>query len=335
MLSASHLEIREEDKQLLEVKNLKKYFKETNFLGRIVKVTKAVDGVSFIVERGEKFCIVGESGSGKTTLARIIAGLLDYDEGDILLDGISYREMMKGRMKEFRRKVQIVFQDPYSAINPRKSVREFLERPLKLHGISYAREDLLRILESVGLSPAEDFLNRMPWELSGGQRQRLFIARAVSLGPELLVADEPVSMLDVTVKAQILSLLNKLHKEKGMSVVLISHDMNTVNAFCDRVAVMYLGKFVEIGRASEVYSSPLHPYTELLVKSALIPDPAKRGKIELPEREDASSSVPQSGCRFHPRCLYSFDKCRTEEPPLVEILPGRYSACHLGRRRGE
>ncbi|MGB9785333.1 MAG: ABC transporter ATP-binding protein [Fervidicoccaceae archaeon] len=330
MRSALNIEQGLREGPLLEVRGLKKYFRETSFLGKVVKVTKAVDGVSFSVGRREKFCIVGESGSGKTTLARIIAGLLDYDEGELTLNGVSYRELLGKDRKAFRRRVQIIFQDPYSAINPRKSVKEFLERPMKLHGIEHTREDLLDLLESVGLTPAEEMINRMPWELSGGQRQRLFIARAISLNPELLVADEPVSMLDVTVRAQILSLLNKLYSTRGMSMILISHDMLTVNAFCDRVAVMYLGKLVEIGKAQEVYSHPVHPYSELLVRSAIKPDPSYRNKLELPEREE-DPSVPQRGCRFRNRCIYAVQQCAEEEPQLVEVSPGRYSACHVRR----
>lgn len=331
MESALSIEQTGKEIPLLEARGLKKYFKESSFLGRVVKVTKAVDGVSFYIGRKEKFCIVGESGSGKTTLARIIAGLLDYDEGELFLDGVNYKELLSKNKKEFRRRVQIIFQDPYSSINPRKSVQEFLERPLKLHGIPHNKKDLLDLLESVGLTPAEEIINRMPSELSGGQRQRLFIARAISLNPELLVADEPVSMLDVTVRAQILSLLNKLYKERGMSVVLISHDMLTVKTFCDRVAVMYLGKFVEVGNAQNVYDFPVHPYSELLVKSTLKPDPDIRKGIELPEREE-TISIPSNGCRFQPRCIYAIDKCALEEPQLIELYPGRYCACHV---RGE
>ena len=317
-----------EEYPLVEAKKLKKYFRETSLLGKVIKTTKAVDDVSFSIGRREKFCIVGESGSGKTTLARILAGLLDYDEGELFLDGERYKDLLEKDRKGFRRKVQIIFQDPYSSINPRKSVREFLERPLKLHGISFSRSDLLNILESVGLSPAEEIMNRMPWELSGGQRQRLFIARAISLNPELLVADEPVSMLDVTVRAQILSLMNRLYEDRGMSIVLISHDMPTVNAFCDRVAVMYLGKFVEVGRARDVYSSPIHPYSELLVKSTLKPDPGIRGKVDLPEKEELGS-IPATGCRFQPRCIYSVQRCALEEPILREVSQGRSVACHV------
>ncbi|NAY89438.1 MAG: ATP-binding cassette domain-containing protein [Desulfurococcales archaeon] len=317
-----------EEYPLVEAKKLKKYFRETSLLGKVIKTTKAVDDVSFSIGRREKFCIVGESGSGKTTLARILAGLLDYDEGELFLDGERYKDLLEKDRKGFRRKVQIIFQDPYSSINPRKSVREFLERPLKLHGISFSRSDLLNILESVGLSPAEEIMNRMPWELSGGQRQRLFIARAISLNPELLVADEPVSMLDVTVRAQILSLMNRLYEDRGMSIVLISHDMLTVNAFCDRVAVMYLGKFVEVGKARDVYSSPIHPYSELLVKSTLKPDPGIKGKVDLPEKEELGS-VPAAGCRFQPRCIYSVQRCALEEPILREVSQGRSVACHV------
>jgi len=317
-----------EEYPLVEAKKLKKYFRETSLLGKVIKTTKAVDDVSFSIGRREKFCIVGESGSGKTTLARILAGLLDYDEGELFLDGERYKDLLEKDRKGFRRKVQIIFQDPYSSINPRKSVREFLERPLKLHGISFSRSDLLNILESVGLSPAEEIMNRMPWELSGGQRQRLFIARAISLNPELLIADEPVSMLDVTVRAQILSLMNRLYEDRGMSIVLISHDMLTVNAFCDRVAVMYLGKFVEVGKARDVYSSPIHPYSELLVKSTLKPDPGIRGKVDLPEKEELGS-VPAAGCRFQPRCIYSVQRCALEEPILREVSQWRSVACHV------
>jgi len=317
-----------EEYPLVEAKKLKKYFRETSLLGKVIKTTKAVDDVSFFIGRREKFCIVGESGSGKTTLARILAGLLDYDEGELFLDGERYKDLLEKDRKGFRRKVQIIFQDPYSSINPRKSVREFLERPLKLHGISFSRSDLLNILESVGLSPAEEIMNRMPWELSGGQRQRLFIARAISLNPELLIADEPVSMLDVTVRAQILSLMNRLYEDRGMSIVLISHDMLTVNVFCDRVAVMYLGKFVEVGRARDVYSSPIHPYSELLVKSTLKPDPGIRGKVDLPEKEELGS-IPATGCRFQPRCIYSVQRCALEEPILREVSQGRSVACHV------
>jgi oligopeptide/dipeptide ABC transporter ATP-binding protein len=322
---------------LLQVENVHKYFPTSFSIFRKAKhFVRAVDGVTFEVKRGERFCIVGETGSGKTTLARIIAGLIKPDSGEIYIEGTAYSYLYKTRPKEIHRRVQIIFQDPYSALNPKKNIRYILERPLKIHKIPYNDDDLKHLLELVGLSPAKAFLEKLPSQLSGGQRQRILIARALALRPEIIVADEPVSMLDASAKVHVLELLNDLRKKFNITYVMITHEMGVAYYFCDRIAVMYLGKLMELGSSKDIFSNPTHPYTQLLLTSTLPSDPSAPNILSSLEdlREPPSFASPSRGCRFSSRCKWAVDKCFQLEPRLVEVNPGHYVACPV-RTKGE
>ncbi len=303
---------------ILKLENLKKYFK----VGR--RVIKAVDGVSLEVERGETLGIIGESGCGKTTLGRMIVRLIEPTDGKIIFDGIDVTSMSQREFRPFRRRVQIVFQDPYSSLNPRMTVREILSRPMKVFGRRDVEERVLGILKEVGLR--EEHAGRYPHEFSGGQRQRIAIARALVVDPELVVLDEPTSALDVSVQAQILNLLKDLKEKRNMTYIFISHDLSVIRYMSDRVAVMYLGKIVELAPADELFENPLHPYTRLLMRSIPEPDPSVKNIIGLSVPE---ITIPEVGCRYHPRCSEKMRKCETEEPPIVEVSPGHFVRCFL------
>jgi len=317
---------------LLKVENVRKYFPLSPSLFRKTKYfVKAVDGVTFYVNRSERFCIVGESGSGKTTLARIIAGLLVPDSGEIYIDGLAYSSLYKKGSKEIYRRVQMIFQDPYSALNPRKKIRDILERPFKIHRIPYNEEELKQLLKLVGLSPPGEFLEKYPSQLSGGQRQRILIARALTLKPDIIVADEPVAMLDTTAKAQILELLNNLRSEHSLTYIMITHEMGVAYSFCDRIAIMYLGKIMEIGNKEDIFSRPAHPYTQLLLSSTLFPETSSSRILDNLEdlgEPPSLASIPK-GCRFSSRCRWALNKCFLQEPKLVRIGPEHYVACHV------
>jgi len=321
---------------ILRLHEIKKWFPlSTSLFLKPKKFIKAVDGVSLDVVRGEKLCIVGESGSGKTTLGKIIAGIIKFDSGEIYLGNYRYTELYKNNKKYIYEHVQMIFQDPYSSLNPRKTIRKILERPFKVHGKPVNEKILKELLEMVGLSPPNAFLDKFPSQLSGGQRQRVVIARALALHPEIIVADEPVSMLDATVKIQILKLLEDLHKDYNITIIMISHEIPLVVSFCDRVAVMYLGKIMEIGPVDLVIKKPNHPYTLLLLHSVLLPDPDTPTYYmneSLYERFNvltAASSIVSKGCRFYPRCPFAVDECREIEPQLIEVSKNRYSACPI------
>ncbi|MCS6770274.1 MAG: ABC transporter ATP-binding protein [Candidatus Caldarchaeum sp.] len=317
---------------LLKVEDVFKLFPvRPDIFGRAKKFVHAVDGVSFSVEEGEIFGVIGESGCGKTTLARLIVGLIDYDRGSIKIKGEEVSEVKRLDVERFRRTVQMVPQDPVMAFNPRKTIKHFLTRPLLLHG-GLGREEAVsrahQLLEEVSLTPADFFLDRYPHELSVGQRQRVLIARALSLNPDLLVADEPVSYLDVSVRGQIINLLKEVHKKRRITVLLISHDLSVVYHLCSRIAVMYLGKVVEILDARDLFSKSLHPYTQALVSSFSVGFGISRGERIVLKGEVPSPIEPPSGCRFHPRCSFATDVCRKLEPkPLFS--DGRLVACHL------
>ncbi len=319
---------------LLKVDSLKKYYPMRG--GIITHTTgyiKAVDDVSFTIEEGETLGLVGESGCGKSTIAKQIAGLEKPTEGSIIYDGKDLLGLSSDEMKKIRTQIQMVFQDPYSSLNPRKHIYEILSQPMLYHGISTKdtiEEDVYRILDMVGLS--RNVLGRYPHEFSGGQRQRIVIAKALSLNPRLLICDEPVSALDVSIQAQILNLLLSLQKELNLTCLFIGHGLGAVNYVSDRIAVMYLGKIVETGTASEVFRTPVHPYTRALIDAAPVPDPEIEKKESVLKGEIGSNINPPSGCHFHPRCPYAQDICSTVEP---ELLPcgkdddARRAACHL------
>jgi oligopeptide transport system ATP-binding protein len=320
---------------ILETRNLKKYFPvyqkgvvRSTLLGYI----KAVDDVSINIRRGEIFGLVGESGCGKTTLGRIVLNLIPATEGEVVFDGVNVFDI-KERKKElwFRKQAQLIFQDPYLSLNPRITVSEIVGEPFIIHsrGMSKSerREKVVKLLNLCGL---EDYhALRYAHEFSGGQRQRIGIARALAVEPQMIIADEPVSALDVAVQAQILNLLKDIRKQFNLTYMFIAHDLSVVRHISDRIAVMYLGSIVELAPAEQFVRSPRHPYTEALISAIPIPDPTlERKRIILPG-DVASPLNPPSGCRFHTRCLYAKEKCRIEEPKLEKISPEHYAACHF------
>ncbi len=317
---------------LLEVRHVKKYFPiRQGVMQRAVANVHAVDDVSFAVREGETLGLVGESGCGKSTLGRTIVRLLEPTDGEIIFEGRHIEHLGTRAMRPLRREVQMVFQDPYASLNPRKRVGTIVSDPMRIHNLGSHAEQKRRvgeILETVGLSP--EHYNRFPHEFSGGQRQRIGIARALALRPKLIVADEPVSALDVSIQSQMLNLLDDLQKELALTYIFIAHDLGVVRHVSDRIAVMYLGKIVELSPAEELYRRPIMPYSEALLSAVPIPDPdlaEKRERIVL-EGDVPSPINPPSGCRFHPRCRYATDVCRQLEPPLVDYGDGHLAACH-------
>jgi peptide/nickel transport system ATP-binding protein len=294
---------------------------------------RAVDGVSFEVAAGEVLAIVGESGSGKTTTANLLLGLLPPSAGSVTLDGLPLAGLGRRHLARLRRSVQMIFQDPYESLNPRMRVVDVVAEPLRVHRVLGSEVEVkARVREALaeaGMTPVDAYLHRLPFELSGGQRQRVAIAAALALRPKLLVADEPVSMLDVSIRADILNLLRALADDHGIAVVMITHDLSTVAAYADRIAVMYLGRIVEQGDARAVLSDPQHPYTRALRSVVPVPDPAARRAPQVLSGEMPDASRIPSGCRFHPRCPLAFDRCRVEDPPLFPAGPGHAAACLL------
>jgi oligopeptide transport system ATP-binding protein len=320
------------ERPLLEVRHVKKYFPiRKGVLQREVARVHAVDDVSFAVREGETLGLVGESGCGKSTLGRTIVRLLEPTDGEIVFQGKPIQSLGTRRLRPLRREMQMVFQDPYASLNPRKRVGTIVSDPMRIHNLGSRSEQKRRvgeILETVGLSP--EHYNRFPHEFSGGQRQRIGIARALALRPKLIVADEPVSALDVSIQSQMLNLLEELQNEFQLTYIFIAHDLGVVRHVSDRIAVMYLGKLVELSPAEELYTRPIMPYTEALLSAVPIPDPdlaEKRERIVL-EGDVPSPINPPSGCRFHPRCRYATDVCRQIEPPLVDYGNGHLAACH-------
>ena len=320
------------DTPLLEVRHVKKYFPiREGILQREVARVHAVDDVSFVVNEGETLGLVGESGCGKSTLARTIVRLYEPTAGEILFQGEHIEKLGPRRMRPLRREMQMVFQDPYASLNPRKRVGTIVSDPLRIHGIgdrAERKKQVGALLETVGLSP--EHYNRFPHEFSGGQRQRIGLARALALRPKLIIADEPVSALDVSIQSQMLNLLEDLQNEFQLTYIFVAHDLSVVRHVSDRIAVMYLGKIVELSPAEELYSRPIMPYTEALLSAVPIPDPdlaEKRERIVL-EGDVPSPIDPPSGCRFHSRCRYATEICAQVEPPLVEYGNGHLAACH-------
>lgn len=350
---------------MLAVSGLKKYFPVRPSIGDVLRrkspsFVKAIDGVSFEVARGEVLALVGESGCGKTTIAKTLLGLEEQTDGSILFDGqivgvqerrrraglvaiesspqpqVVTREQMNlptVSMKHLRQKAQMIFQDPYESLNPRSTIFDIVAEPLEVHGLIKPRpQRIARVkaaLEDAGLRPAEDYFLRFPHELSGGQRQRVVIAGALVLEPELLVADEPVSMLDVSIRADILNLLRGLRDSRGISILFITHDLGTVAYFADRLAVMYLGRIVEMGTTREVLSKPQHPYTKALLSVVPVPNPRLRRERVILQGETPNPINVPTGCRFHPRCPVAIDRCKEIDPPFITLSATHQAACLL------
>jgi oligopeptide transport system ATP-binding protein len=319
---------------LLEVRNLVKHFPiGGGMFTKPAGIVRAIDGVSFAIRKGETLGLVGESGCGKTTTGRCILQLEQPTSGNVVFEGIDMVSLDAAELRAVRRRVQVIFQDPYSSLNPRMTIGQILAEPLKVHGIvpdAAGRERRVReLLTQVGLLPQH--ARRYPHQLSGGQRQRVGIARALAMEPSLIICDEPVSALDVSIQAQIINLLEELQQRLGLTYLFIAHDLSVVRHISDRVAVMYLGKIVELADRKAIYDEPLHPYTRALLSAVPIPDPkieAKRERTVL-RGEVPSPLNPPSGCVFHPRCPIAIDRCSAEIPPLREIRPGHWAACHL------
>jgi oligopeptide/dipeptide ABC transporter ATP-binding protein len=318
-------------KPLLEVEGLAKYFATGGgLLRRAEPRLRAVDGVSFALARGETLCLVGESGCGKSTVGKLILRLIEPSAGVIRIDGVEVTQARGEALREFRKHVQMIFQDPFASLNPRLKAATIVGEPLENYGLFSAqerRDKVADLFARVGLRP--EAADKFPFEFSGGQRQRIGIARALALSPDLIVADEPVSALDVSVQAQVLNLLVDLREALGLAYLFISHDLGVVEHIAHRVAVMYLGRIVEIGDKDRIFSAPQHPYTQALMAAAPVADPrAKRERIVL-EGDVPSPLDPPKGCALHPRCPYAFDRCRVETPVLTPRGAGHLAACHL------
>ena len=323
---------------ILEVENLTKHFPlRRGIKGKLASnstsTVKAVDGVSFSIMKGEFFGVVGESGCGKTTMGRTILRLLEPTKGKIVFKNTDLIALNTGQLKKIRTKMQIIYQDPYESMNPRLDVYRIISEPLRVQRIVKNLHDafpyIKEVLEDVNMVPPEKYMTRYPYELSGGERQRVAIARALVLKPDFIVADEPVSMLDVSTRGGILNLMLKLSRERGVAFLYITHDLATARHVCHRIAVMYLGKIVEKGPTDDLVKHPLHPYTKALIEAVLVPDPKKRGFGEVLKGEIPSPIYPPSGCRLHPRCPIARDICKEVEPKLMPVDNNRMVACYF------
>jgi oligopeptide/dipeptide ABC transporter ATP-binding protein len=325
---------------LVQVRDLVKHFPLTRgiIIQRKVGAVQAVDGVNFDIRRGETLGLVGETGCGKSTTARLITRLLDATAGEIRFDGQDITRLKGARLKAVRREMQMIFQDPYSSLNPRKTVGSIIGQPFAIHGLEQGKGERKRavqeLMEMVGLNP--EHYNRYPHEFSGGQRQRIGVARALALKPKLLIADEPVSALDVSIQAQVLNLLRDMQRRLGLTLVFIAHDLSVVRHMCDRVAVMYLGRIVEAGPSDRLYDFPRHPYTGALLSAVPVADPsARREERHLLSGDVPSPANPPRACRFHTRCPKAQERCSIDDPPLEDKGTGTRAACHFPLTREE
>lgn len=335
--SSPQVHILDEADNLVQVENLRKHFPiQSGFLAEIlnqghIPAVKAVDGVSFSIRRGEVFGLAGESGSGKSTVGRLVLGLLEPTEGRVIFDGTDLSSLSAEEMRRLRSRMQVIFQDPLASLNPRMSIGEALGHPVRIHITNNPTENrrvVYEILEKVGLAPAQQFYDKFPHQISGGQRQRVVIARALVTAPDLVIADEPIAMADVSVRALLLDLMMRLKEELNLTYLFITHDLATAKYVCDRIAIMYLGKLCEVGPLTDVYANSGHPYTRALLEAVPVPDPRHRRTEPMPAGEIPSAINPPLGCRFHPRCPIARENCAVDEPPLRELRPGHFMACH-------
>jgi oligopeptide/dipeptide ABC transporter ATP-binding protein len=327
-----------DEDQVIRIENLRKWYPlRRGFFETLLSKTelnvKAVDGVSFGVRKGEIFALAGESGSGKTTLGKVVLRLISSSSGSVFFQGKDITKLSQKQMKPLRREMQIVFQDPFESLNPRMIIKEIIAEPLRVQRMTKTEAELEErvkdMLSKVELVPPDEFLYRFPHELSGGQRQRVAVARAFVLNPVFIVADEPVSMLDVSIRAEIINLMVDLVKKSSASILFITHDIALAKHIADRVAVLYLGKTMEIGSSTDVVDNPLHPYTQALISAVPVPDPESKRIKDVISGEIPSPVDPPTGCRFHTRCPYAHERCVNEEPAVVEVENNHFVACHL------